>query len=520
MHRGQEAREGVAWVRALFLSPGRWLRLTRGLEFAAVLLALVFLAAFVVLAVMRMLYPFEISWSESAIASMTIQRLRGAPVYGVPSIFDGACSIYPSFYFDSSALLSHVLHTGRAGVPFLPMRLLSIISLLLTLGALVWLLRWRKGMSWKMAFALGAILPATYGRMDFWYDNARVDSLFVLLLFISTAILLECGGLGSAALAGLFGGLSTLTKQPAIVLLGLAGFHTVFIVRQFARAATFALAFACVLITYLLLTGELLNPEFFFWVLKAPGSPPLLWKNLVLGPLFLALVLPFVTSFASLPVLLRMRMRRRMGGPTTGTPAWSWSLVFFLWMLLSLAFRAKEGASINFFMPLVPVGIMAVSEGFAWLASRGLDGRRIAALTGLAQLSILVYDPALFIPTKQGADEAAAWVEALKQIDGPVWFASYPSYAALAGKSWVNHFGTLTDLDRAVPGLVAGQLAPLIRERYFGAIVLHPEDRFVSRSELRQFYQERPLPAVRSPFLRRVHHIHVGHSIFVRRNPP
>jgi hypothetical protein len=516
MSLGQRESEGGSWARAPFFSPGRWVKLTQGLETVALLLALVFTAAFVVLALLRMLYPFEISLSESAITSMTLRRIRGEPVYGVPSLFDGACSIYPSLFFDLSALMARALGIGTDQVSFLPMRLLSIASFSATLVATVWLLRWKKRTSWKMAFILGAILPATYGRMDFWYDNARVDCLFVLFLFISTAIMLEGDSLRSAALAGIFGGLSTLTKQPAIVLLGLAGVHTVFVKRQFARAAAFALAFVGVVLGYLLITGDLLNPGFFFWVLKAPGSPPILWKNLARGLAYLALVLPFLTFFAALPVVLRIRRRGKLRGPAT--PVWSWSLVYVQWTLLSLVLHGKEGASVNFFMPLVPVGIMAISEGFAWIAERGLEVRRIVALTAMVQLSILVYNPVLFIPTQQAADEASALVDVLKEIDGPVWFPAYPSYAALAGKPWVNHIGTLIDLDRAIPGYVADQLSPLIRGRYFGAIVLHPEDRFVKRIELRQFYEERPLPAIRSPFLGRVHHTNLGDSIFVRRS--
>jgi len=47
------------------------------------------------------------------------------------------------------------------------------------IGALC-VLRARKRLTWKMAFALAAIFPASYWPVEFWYDNARVDSLFVL----------------------------------------------------------------------------------------------------------------------------------------------------------------------------------------------------------------------------------------------------------------------------------------------------------------------------------------------------
>jgi len=128
-----------------------------------------------------------------------------------------------------------------------------------------------------MAFALAAIFPASYGRLEFWYDNARVDSLFVLLLFISAALLLEGESLWSAALAGVCGALATLTKQPGLVLMGLAGLHTVLVKRRYGRVAAFVLAFSCSIVGYLLLTGDLLNPLFYFWMFKVAGSRPLLW---------------------------------------------------------------------------------------------------------------------------------------------------------------------------------------------------------------------------------------------------
>lgn len=168
-------------------------------------------------------------------------------------------------------------------------------------------------------------------------------------------------------------------------------------------------------------------------------------------------------------------------------------------------------------MPLIPIGIIALCEGLDWIAERGWDGRRIAAITAIAQLSMLAYNPSLFIPTKQAAAEATALVDLLKKIDGPVWFAAYPSYAALAGKPWVTQYGTLQDLSDTKPGYVASHLSQLIRERHFGAIVLHPDDPFVNRDELEDLYEEHPLPEVHSPFLRRVHHIHVAGTLFVRR---
>ena len=239
----QVTNNRLAWLQASLYAPATRPGLTRSLETTALALALLFTVVFVVLAVVRMFHPFEISWAESAMLSMSLRRMHGEPMYVNPSLFDGATCLYPPLFFDLAALIARALPIGPDHVSFLPMRLLSVTSCLMILLGVVWLLRREKGLSWKMAIALGAIFPATYGRMDFWYDNARVDNLFLLFLFASTAILLEGRSLWSAVLAGALGGLATLTKQPALLLLGLAGFPTVFVKRQFARAGAFALAF-------------------------------------------------------------------------------------------------------------------------------------------------------------------------------------------------------------------------------------------------------------------------------------
>ena len=512
---GQKGAERPSLARVLF-STNPLSKATNGLEIAAAILAAIFVLAFLVIATMRLLFPFELSWSESAMHSMVTARMLGRPLYTSPSIFDGSSCLYPSLSVDLSALVARVLHFDGRSVSFFPMRLVSVLSSLGIFVGALWVLRGRKGLTWKMAFALAALFPATYGRLDFWYDNARVDTLFVFLLFISTALLLEGDGLWSAVLAGLFGAFATLTKQPALVLLGLAGFDTVFVKRRFGRVAAFALAFAFSILGYLWVTGDLLNPLFYFWMLKAAGSRPLLWANFLRGPLFVMLVIPFAIFFATVALILRFRSHREGSAALSSRPEWSWALVFGLWTLLSLIIRAKEGASINYFMPSISVGAIAIAEGTRWIARVGFDGRRIAALAAVAQLSILIYNPSLFVPTREAVQEAANLVETLKEVDGPIWFPSYPSYAAMAGKPWVTHYGTLIDLEAWNPGLVGGQLSQAIRGRWFGALILHDNDPFVNMTELRHFYDEKPFPEIRSPFFRRALNSKLD-AIFTRR---
>jgi hypothetical protein len=495
------------------------LRLTIWFEALSLSLAALFVVAFVAIAWKRLFFRFEISWSESALYSMMLRRIHGQPMYAAPSVFDGSCCLYPPFYVDLSAWVARALHLDMSRVSFLPLRLVSILSCLGIFGATIWILRRRKKLSWPATLTSSAVFLATYGRMELWHDNARVDSLLVFLLFISSALLLEGRRVWSAAIGGVVGGLAVLTKQPALLLLGLVGVETLFIRRQWLRGVTFAVCVAACVLGYLAATGDLWNPLFYFWIFKVPGSHPLLWKKFVLGPAFFALVIPVVTTLALIPFIGWIRSGRQTN-PDDGPAPWSWSLVFSLWMLVLLLLRAKQGASLNFFMPLIPMGAIAAAEGLSWIQKRGFDVRRISSLALTAQLIMLAYDPTLFVPTEQARKEAENLVDDLKTIDGPVWFPAFPSYAAMAGKPWVTHYGTLTDLSTTNPGYIAGALSILVRERALGALIVHPGDPNLNRDELNQYYQEQSLPEIRSPFLKRVHDVHFDGHIFTRRQDP
>jgi len=67
------------------------------------------------------------------------------------------------------------------------------------------------------------------------------------------------------------------------------------------------------------------------------------------------------------------------------------------------------------------------------------------------------------------------------------------------------------------PGRLASDLSRAIKSRWFGAVILHPNDPLVNMTELRQFYEERAFPEIHSPFLRRTFNIELG-AIFIRKS--
>ncbi|HEX3594030.1 MAG TPA: hypothetical protein VHU80_02980, partial [Polyangiaceae bacterium] len=99
MPRGEDDALDVAFLRRS-LGP-------RALECLTFVLATVFVAAFLVLALHRLFYPFEVSWMESAMAEMTLRRVRGSPLYAEPSLVYTPC-LYPPLFFDLSSVVERL----------------------------------------------------------------------------------------------------------------------------------------------------------------------------------------------------------------------------------------------------------------------------------------------------------------------------------------------------------------------------------------------------------------------------
>src|SRR5437763_14937389 len=99
----------------------RW-DLPRAVRLAAALLGLTAIATYLVIALLRLTYPFPLEYLESN-SLVEVQRiLAGRPLYAAPTVGyvpDG----YPPLYFATSAAAASVL-----GLSYLPLRLVSLVS--------------------------------------------------------------------------------------------------------------------------------------------------------------------------------------------------------------------------------------------------------------------------------------------------------------------------------------------------------------------------------------------------------
>jgi len=101
------------------------------------IVAIAFILGFLLLAVHRMLYPFELEWMEGATVDHVARLMGGQQIYMEPTI-DWVPFRYAPLYYYVSTLASKIF-----GVGFLPLRLVSIIS---TIGSLtlIYLYVWRE----------------------------------------------------------------------------------------------------------------------------------------------------------------------------------------------------------------------------------------------------------------------------------------------------------------------------------------------------------------------------------------
>jgi 4-amino-4-deoxy-L-arabinose transferase-like glycosyltransferase len=210
-------------------------------------------------------YPFELEWMEGGMVDHVRRVLSGLPVYAKPSI-EFVSFLYPPLYYEAAAIAARV-----CGLGFTPLRLVSLLS---SLGAFVMLFRIvhrETGAAFPGVVAAG-LFAATYDRVGGWFDLARLDSFYLLLLLAGVYTLRFAATAAGAIVAGLLMGAAFLTKQSALViavplLVGAALAHG-------RRAAWFAGASGLVIGGGTVLLDRLTGGWFHYYCFYLPARHP------------------------------------------------------------------------------------------------------------------------------------------------------------------------------------------------------------------------------------------------------
>lgn len=180
-------------------------------------LAIGFIVLFLVLAILRANYPFELEWVEGVSVVEIRWILSGKPLYGEPSLSFLPLTYNPLFFYLAAVLAKFI------GVSFLAPRLLSILA---TIGCCILLYTITRGKDNVVSGILAAgLYAAAFKFAGSWMDLAKTDSLFIFLILTAFFVGQRWQSRWGQVFSGLIFVAAYFTKQlalPVIIIYGLA----------------------------------------------------------------------------------------------------------------------------------------------------------------------------------------------------------------------------------------------------------------------------------------------------------
>ena len=495
---GHEATQGA--VRARRLPRLDVVAVGRGV---LVFLASIYLVAFVVVAVRRCAYPYELEWMEGAMVTHVERVLNGQRLYVAPTI-DFVPFIYGPIYFWVSAAFAKVM-----GLGFAPLRLVSLLSSLGSFALLHRLVVFETKDRVAGFVAAGAF-AASFTRGAQFLDLGRVDAL---ALFLSLAALYVYRryreNLPLRLVAALLVGLAFLTKQSSIfVALALVGFEVVV-----ARRRAVVFAFAVLVCTIGFGWGiDLANDGWFrYYVWELPRAHAMVKASI--GGFWSDDLFPAyaVAGVAAAWWLIAGKRENRgvlfhvLAGGALVAGAWSGRLHDGGWPnVLIPAFAALS----LFFGLGLSTALADAARDPATAKRRSL----FVVCAAAAQLLVLAYDARKVVPKPEDAQAGASLVAKLRAVDGDVFVPMHAWYAHLAGKRVFAHRMAMDDVMRGDPHGEGPALVIALRRafetRRFAAVALD-DDYFEDVIKAHYRLVEPPLFAPGDPRFFPVTGIHV-----------
>ncbi|RJP17797.1 MAG: hypothetical protein C4520_15620 [Candidatus Abyssobacteria bacterium SURF_5] len=440
----------------------------RVLKHILLLFSPAYIGLYLIIALCRIRYPFQLEWMEGGVLEHVRRILSGEQLYVRPSL-DFITFLYTPFYYYLSAAVSKA-----TGFGFFPLRLVSLLSSLASLLFIFLIVKRETASRFAAALAAG-LFAATFHISGAWFDIGRVDMLFVALLLPCIYLIRFKESAYSLMLAGLLVSLSFLTKQLALFISLPMAVYCLLVHRTrslyFIGAVAGVFGISTVLFTYLN------DGWYLYYIFSSPRRLETL-KNMLTyywtHDLFFALP---IACFLSLWYLVKRDIRSpkhrffytAIGIGMIGVP----------WLS-----RFKHGSYLNVPMPAyafisILFGI-AIHDLFQWCSTLSRKRKTFAEITTccalLAQFSILMYDPFPQIPGKNDLAAGRKIVDTLAQMEGEVFIPYHGYLASLAGKRSYAHAMAVDDFLRTTGEPEIAQFVceteQALREGAFSAVIL------------------------------------------------
>lgn len=423
---------------------------------------------YIVLAVLRLSYPFELEWMEGAAVDHVLRILEGHKLYVTPSL-EFVPFVYTPLYFYLSAFVTTVVGEG-----FLPLRL---VSLLASIGCMAIVFRWvkRETSSVVAAIISAGLFAACYRVGGAWYDVGRADSLCLFLLLAGLYRLRYSSTGASLAVSGILFGLSFLAKQTGLIVALPMMLYALLAFRL--RSMWFVFAVLVVIGGSTWVLDHVHNGWYYYYVFSLPGTAQVVPENI--AAFWSKDIIPVVPLGLLLTVffLIRRAIREKL---TAGA--------FFVMMAVGMiaaawVVRSHYGAYANTLVPayaLVSLLFgMGLREALGMIHRSSVRGRYLLEMLLLLvccwQFYNLRYDFSSQVPTQVDREAGERFIVRLAEVDGEVLVPYHGYLPRIAGKKSSAHKAAINAVISGGGERAEGlqeEITKAIRSQEFGAIVI------------------------------------------------
>ena len=399
-----------------------------------------YIIVYLVIALTRLSYPFELECMEGGSVVHVQRLLEGQSLYVTPSL-SFIPFIYPPLYYHVSSLFAHITGNG-----FLPLRLVSLLS---SLGcfAFIFMIVHRRTSSFYASFIASCLFAATFHISGSWFDLARVDSLFLFLLLAGIYTFDSPRVLTRSIVSPMLLFLSFFTKQPALMV-GVCLSAAVLFTHKRSERFWFPLSFILLMVGSFVVMNTLTAGWYEYYVFDLPTQHDIVnsrlvgfWTNDIAQYLAIALCV-CVIPFLKIDVATNSKSDRIIKDA---------SILGSLFIASYLS-RIHFGGYDNVLMPVYAgiaiyfgIGLASSLKATRW------DGKikTVMILAIALQFAILFYSPEQQIPSPADMEQGKKLQQLISIFKGEVYLSDHPWYSRNLNKPSQAPDIAVTDILRA-----------------------------------------------------------------------
>jgi hypothetical protein len=436
---------------------------------------------FIVIAVSRLTFPFDVEWMEGGMVEHVFRILNSQPIYTAPSL-EFIPYIYTPLYFYLSSWVSEL-----TGIGFFPLRLVSFISTLSIL-LFTFLIVKNETNNKPVSIISAGLFAACFEISGFWFDLARVDSLFLALFVISFYLLISFNNKSSLIFSGIFAALSFLTKQTAFIILVPLVLYIIYDKRW--NCLYYIIPLITISSGISLYMNYISDGWYYHWLVEIPAGHQWIYYKIVsfwIIDIFKPLALSFFIGISFLYIIFSGNKRRFI----------LYTALFVGLFLCAWSSRIHLGGYDNVLMPaffgitlLFGLGLnelLSVISGNKKSQNQYL--KLFLFLAVIAQFFILFYNPFTQIPKEQDWAYGNKLIKEMRQTKGEVYIPDHQYIARYAGKTSYAHFYVLIDFFESKSNLkdsLKSEFKNLFKNESFSMII---SDSYTGLDEYSKYYR-------------------------------